>query len=90
MTPAEIKQNYTGGHFFDKDTMSFFGDTMKSFGSRIIDGKQILYRKPSAMVNVFGTWKRTGRDFFGCWEFVDGDLNRCDDETKEKVFEIVS
>jgi len=35
MTPSELKQNYeekVGGHFFDRKTMKFFGDTIKNYG----------------------------------------------------------
>jgi hypothetical protein len=34
-----------GWYFFSRDTMRHFGDTMKSFGVRHIDGRVILYRK---------------------------------------------
>jgi hypothetical protein len=38
MTASELKYLYEcnnpGGHFFDRDTMSFFGDTMCNFGVR--------------------------------------------------------
>lgn len=34
MTPYELKQKVqaTGSHFFDRQTMKFFGDTMGNFG----------------------------------------------------------
>ena len=35
----------SGRYFFSRDTMRFFGDTMKSFGVRHIDGRVIVYRK---------------------------------------------
>jgi len=57
-------------YFFSRDTMRFFGDKMTSFGVKWDDGKRILYRKPSAMVNVFGTWKRAGNEFSRKWEIV--------------------
>jgi len=36
MTPSRLKFNVeaTGSHFFSRDTMSFFGDTMKNYGCR--------------------------------------------------------
>jgi hypothetical protein len=38
MTASELKylyeRNNPGGHFFDRDTMRFFGDTIRNFGVR--------------------------------------------------------
>ena len=38
MTPSELKALYyrgnPDGHFFDRKTMTFFGDTMRNFGVR--------------------------------------------------------
>ena len=38
MTPSQLKfhvqQTQTEKHFFDRETMKFFGDTMKNFGVR--------------------------------------------------------
>lgn len=54
MTPSELKHLYElsneDGHFFDRKTMRFFGDTMRNFGCALIskkDGKELyqLYRK---------------------------------------------
>jgi hypothetical protein len=43
MTVSSLKylyeRNNPGGHFFDRDTMRFFGDTMRNFGVR--DGGQV-------------------------------------------------
>lgn len=33
-----------GGYFFERSTMKFFGDTMRSFAVRYIDGKVYLQR----------------------------------------------
>lgn len=52
-TPSELKSFYEEynprGHFFDRDTMKFFGDTMRNFGLREtkIDGRMVyeLFRK---------------------------------------------
>tara|TARA_R110000824_G_scaffold347713_1_gene534455 strand:- start:277 stop:576 length:300 start_codon:yes stop_codon:yes gene_type:complete len=78
-TPADIRHNYLAndcGHFFDRATMKWFGDTMRSYAVIVIDGTVYLYRKPSATVNVFGTRKTAGRQFFNCWEVEDnGDLS---------------
>lgn len=49
MTPSELKYHYQennpAGHFFDRETMRFFGDKMANFGCR--DGGEfwVLYRK---------------------------------------------
>ncbi len=56
MNPSELKYNVeqTGSHFFDRDSMKFFGDTMKNYGCcRVVgetrDGEFLevyqLYRK---------------------------------------------
>lgn len=40
MTPSElkylVKQANTESHFFDRETMRYFGDTMKNYGVRTI------------------------------------------------------
>jgi hypothetical protein len=70
-TASDVKYALNdSSYFFTRKTMRFFGDKMTSFGVRTINGKRYLYRKPSARVNVFGTWKQAGKDFFGCWEIV--------------------
>ncbi len=62
MTPSELKAHVQAGtetHFFDRDTMRFFGDTMRNYGVR------------SAVVtteyNAAGEYVKEGitRD---CWE----------------------
>jgi len=79
LTPADIKRNYNAnncGHFFDRDSMKWFGDTMRSFAVIVIDDVTYLYRKPTATVNVFGTRKTAGRQFFNCYEVMpNGKLN---------------
>lgn len=48
MTATQLKsmyQNNEGGHFFDRKTMNFFGDTMKNFGVVSHDEGWLLYRK---------------------------------------------
>jgi hypothetical protein len=53
MTSYELKRLYEtknpDGHFFDRDTMNFFGDRMSNFGVRKaeINGEHVweLYRK---------------------------------------------
>jgi hypothetical protein len=66
-TATDVKYHEPLKYFFSKETMRFFGDTMKSFGVRWINGKRVMYRKPSASVDVFGTWKTAGRAYFNAW-----------------------
>ena len=62
MTPQEIKSEYYAKglelgeerHFFDDDTMRWFGDTMSSFSVVELDNQFYMFRKPTATVNVFG------------------------------------
>lgn len=95
MTPAQIKYAYQDkrpdGHFFDRGTMKWFGDTMASYGTRTIDGQIYMYRKRDKMVNVFGNWKRCGRGFFNAWRFdpVTADLDSCDAAETNKVWEVI-
>ena len=90
-TASDVKYALNdSSYFFTRKTMKFFGDKMTSFGVRTINGKRYLYRKPSARVNVFGTWKTAGKDFFGCWEIVPKidhvDLSPVSDDTKDVVY----
>jgi hypothetical protein len=49
MTPSELKRLYKthnpNGHFFNTDTMKFFGDSMKNFGVITKGDLIVLYRK---------------------------------------------
>ena len=91
-TVAEVKaayQNSQGadGHFFDRDTMQFFGDTMKSFAVYRNGDDLYLYRKPTARVNVFGKWRTAGREHFGAWKIeADGDLNLTGESVKANIY----
>jgi hypothetical protein len=94
LSPYDIKRLYNAssmnGHFFDRDTMAFFGDTMASFETLTLNGQLYMYRKPSATVSVFGVVHRTGREFFSCWLITDDwDINHCDDETKQAVYDAI-
>lgn len=93
-TASDIKYALNGNsYFFNRSTMKFFGDKMTSFGVRTINGKRYLYRKPSAKVNVFGTWKTAGREFFGAWEIIPKhdhvDLSPIDEQTKDAVYQAI-
>jgi len=46
-TVQDIKREMeqAGSYFFSRDTMKFFGDTMKNFGARRENGKIIVYTK---------------------------------------------
>lgn len=60
MTPSDIKYYYReDGHFFDRQTMKFFGDTMSNFGAYTDDkGERILYRKKAVKHGLIGNgWK---------------------------------
>ncbi len=90
-TASDVKYALNdSSYFFERKTMKFFGDKMSSFGVRTLNGKRYLYRKPSARVNVFGTWKTAGKMFFGCWEIVPKrdhvDLQPVSDEIKDAVY----
>ena len=55
MTPSELKYQYEqkqGGHFFDRKTMNFFGDTMKNFGGCDAGTHWKLYRKRAVKYGV--------------------------------------
>jgi len=87
---SDVKYALKDSHFFDRKTMKFFGDKMTSFGIKTINGKRYMYRKPSAKVNVFGTWKTAGFDFFNVWEIVPKSdhviLEIVSDETKGFIY----
>jgi hypothetical protein len=93
LSPYDIERLYgerNHGHFFDSDTMAFFGDRMASFDVLTLDGQLYMYRKPSATVSVFGRRQRAGRDFFGCWLVTDEyDLDNVDAETKQAVYDAI-
>lgn len=58
-TPADIRAASlaAGHHFFDRQTMQFFGDTMRNFGTRTDDmGRVILYRKRPVRHALTGAW----------------------------------
>lgn len=77
-------------YFFERKTMKFFGDKMTSFGIKTVNGKRYMYRKPSAKVNIFGTWKTTGKDFFNAWEIIPKidhlELSIVSTEIKETIY----
>ena len=96
VTPSQIRQAYEAAndgsrHFFDHKTMKWFGDTMRSYGTRTINGTIYMYRKADARANVFGTWRTVGRDFFNAWRFnpATADLDRCDNDTTQMVWDTV-
>lgn len=84
---AKLEEN--GSFFFTRDTMKFFGDTMKSFATILDDdGVTVLYRKPSATIrDMRGDYVRAGRDYFNCWAFLEGDLRpMVSDEEKTRIY----
>ncbi len=73
MNIHDIKRAATaaGSPFFSRPTMQFFGDTMKMFGTRTIDGKVYVYRKPS-QTRVPRFWDEIGLSINAmrtAWEF---------------------
>jgi hypothetical protein len=57
MTASDLKylyeRNNPGGHFFDRKTMRFFGDTMRNFG--VTDGGKIKTLTGNGIEEV-GVW----------------------------------
>jgi len=71
MSPSDIRAHYRpDGYFFRPGTMRFFGDKMSHFGVKTIDGERFLYRKPSAIVNVFGHRRRAGEELSTHWKVI--------------------
>lgn len=94
VTPAAIKRAYNAansGHFFDADTMRWFGDTMASFGTIVIDGSVYMYRKPTASVWVFNRRCTAGREFFNAWiwDAETANLESCGTEETQAVFDAI-
>ena len=60
MTPSDLKYRVTkanpGSYFFSRDTMKFFGDTMRNYGVRTDEVRSIecweLYRKRPVKNNL--------------------------------------
>jgi peptide subunit release factor RF-3 len=56
MSPSELKYQHElfnpSSFFFSKDTMKFFGDTMKNYGVRSFGDYYELYRKSPVNVNL--------------------------------------
>jgi hypothetical protein len=59
MTASELKylyeKNNPEGHFFDRDTMRFFGDTMSNFGVRDAGEKMVV--STSGIEYNVGLWE---------------------------------
>ena len=59
-TPSQIRAAHGTGesrHFFDRQTMRFFGDTMRNFGSyRDAGGNVYLYRRKAVKHGLRGRW----------------------------------
>lgn len=78
-----IHESKGSGLFFSKGAMAHMGDSIKSFGARIVDGQQILYRKPKR-----DEW---GNEIYTCWIFDSetGNFTPASKELKAKVWELV-
>lgn len=59
--PLSVIRANTTGHFFDRDTMRFFGDTMANFGVRYEGNAIIVYRKKTG---------RKGGNILARWQFI--------------------
>ena len=87
-TIKQIKENHTG-HFFDRETMKFFGDKMGSFRVAQHYGVTYVYRHPDAMVSIFGKVQRAGMEHFTVWEVKeDGSLSSVNAEARELVWQL--
>lgn len=90
-TPAKVRSEYIArnhGHYFDRSTMRFFGDTMKSFGCRMFEGKPVWYRKLLSPINVFGRLKLSGiNEVNPRWVNDDFDFECMDDESEKRFLD---
>ena len=68
-TVAAVRDAHTG-HFFDRGTMAFFGDTLACFGTLARDGDVFLFRRRNGS-------KCPGRPVTGAWKFnpATGDIS---------------
>ncbi len=82
-------------HFWDRNTMRFFGDKVSSFTCMTLLNVRYMYRKPSAWVSVFGERKKADKAHFNVWEVVvtsDGlhyDLLPVSKVTQDHIYERV-
>lgn len=60
MTASEVKRKYEqndpDGHFFDRSTMRFFGDTMSNFGCYDGGHSWVIYRKKPVQFGLMGNF----------------------------------
>lgn len=70
MTPSELKykirQVNSESYFFNRETMRFFGDTMKNFGVRSAGENWELYRK-RAVKSGRGSFYFNKKTFAQAW-----------------------
>ena len=81
---SKYKRNKCG-HFFDNETMDWFGDTPSSFVVVSRNGNMYLKRSRSVFVNVFGSRKQVSSDlatFGGVWQIDEttGQLSQVEDK----------
>ncbi len=93
-TPAQIKRQYNeagSGHFFDRDSMRFFGDRMSSFRTVAIGDAVYMYRRPDATVRTFRGERTAGRDFFGAWKWdaETCNLSSCGNDETQAVYDAI-
>ena len=68
MKASELKalhfQNAPDSHFFDRETMAYFGDKMQNFGVKKQEsGEWLLFRKRKTRENAAGTGYLFSSDF---------------------------
>ena len=70
-TPYDLKMFYQSenpnGHFFDRKTMSFFGDTMKNYGLRDAGDCWELYRRRPVKAGLSASAFFNKETFSQCW-----------------------
>lgn len=75
MTIQRVKQiaDAKGSYFFSRQTMKFFGDTMKSLGTKTINGQVYVYRKH-------------GRKAIWLFNSLTADFTSCTDEMSAQIY----
>ena len=68
MNASELKASHLmqcpDSHFFNRDTMQYFGDTMRNFGvKKQENGEWLLFRKRKTRENAAGTGYLFSADF---------------------------
>ena len=90
MTPQQIRTRYiekNHGHFFDKESMDWFGDTMASYKTTIFREQLYMHSDPLKTVSVFGRIEISGQEYFRAWLVdADGNLSSCGRDLKNEIY----